>query len=354
MSTSARSSSPQPVYQNDEAASSWTRDLRTVRTVRFTLGTTVAAAIAYAFEWPLFFLTPVLTIAFLSLPLPGVTAGHWLKLLVYIAGAMLIGAALTFFVQNYPLIYVLLLGVVLFHIYYLVNRGGSFIFALMSLLAVLLIPMLSSANATAGLGFAWYFALSAGLSVLIFALAQVLLPDPVETPAYESAFQRGYSATAARAALKSTIAVLPLVVLFLSLELYGQILVMAFAAIFSLIPDLSTGWAAGRRSLRSTLLGCLAAIVFYWLLVAVPEFHFFLLLWSGAMLLFARLIFSEHPLAQYMGSAAIAMTILVSGSIGPGADFVDKLVTRVVLIMLATLWVVAAIALLDRYVFRQK
>jgi len=129
---------------------------------------------------------------------------------------------------------------------------------------------------------------------------------------------------------------------------------MVFAAIFSVIPDLSTGWAAGRKSLRSTLFGCLAAIVVYWLLVAVPEFHFFLFLWLATMLIFARLIFSEHKLAKYMGSAAIAMTILVSGSIGPGADFLDKLVTRVVLISLATLWVVAAIAVIDRYLFGAK
>ena len=75
--------------------------------------------------------------------------------------------------------------------------------------------------------------------------------------------------------------VLPLVVVFLTLELHAEILVMVYAAIFSLIPDLSTGWAAGKKSLRSTLLGCLAAIVVYWLFVAVPEFHFFLVLWFG-------------------------------------------------------------------------
>lgn len=339
----------------DRSRASWTTDLRTVRVVRFTVGTTVAGGIAYAYEWPLFFLTPVLTIAFLSMPIPGVSAGRWLNLLTYVVGAMALGTVFSLFLVLYPLVCILLLGLVLFQIYYLVNRRGPFMFALMSLLAVLILPMMGMAHEQLALGFAGYFAFSAGLSVVIFALAHVLFPDPhgapVPTPV---AFQPAYSAPAARAALKSTLAVLPLVVVFISLELHGQLLVMVFAAIFSVIPDLSTGWAAGRKSLRSTLLGCLAAIVVYWLLVAVPEFHFFLFLWLATMLIFARLIFSEHPLAKYMGSAAIAMTILVSGSLGPGADFVDKLVTRVVLISLATLWVVAAIAVIDRYLFGAK
>jgi hypothetical protein len=89
-------------------------------------------------------------------------------------------------------------------------------------------------------------------------------------------------------------------------------------------------------------------------LATVPEFHFFLVLWLVTMLIFASLIFAEYPLTKYMGSAAIAMTILVSGSIGPGADFVDKMITRVVLITLATMYVVAALTLLDRYVFGAK
>ncbi len=101
--------------------------------------------------------------------------------------------------------------------------------------------------------------------------------------------------------------VLPLVVVFIALEFHSQILVMVFAAIFSLIPEVSAGRAMGSASFRSTLLGCVAAIAVYWLMVAVPEFHFFLVLWFVTMLLFARYIFSEHPLAKYMGSAATAM-----------------------------------------------
>lgn len=360
MSTDAPPADSRPGASSDSgatrshgSANTSAMDLDTVRIVRFTLGATLSAVIAFGFEWPLSFLTPVLTIAFLSMPLPGVSPRKWIILVGYVLGAVLLGTVFTLFFIPYPLVYVLTLGLVLFHTYYLVNRRGPIIFALMCLLAVLILPMMGMAHELLALSFAAYFAFSATLSVIIFAFAHWLLPDPPADPALaEMRFQPDYSAPAVRAALKSTFAVLPLVVLFVALELHSQLLVMVFAAIFSLIPDLSTGWAAGRKSLRSTLLGGLAAVAIYWLLVAVPEFHFFLALWISAMLIFARLIFSDHPLAKYMGSAAIAMTILVSGSLGSEADFVDELVTRIVLISAATLYVVAVIAVLDRYAFR--
>ena len=72
------------------------------------------------------------------------------------------------------------------------------------------------------------------------------------------------------------------------------------------------------------------------------------------MLIFANYIYSDHPLSHYMGSPAIAMTILVSGSLGPGADFVGKMIVREVLICVAALYVAAALAVIDRFAFGAK
>ena len=88
--------------------------------------------------------------------------------------------------------------------------------------------------------------------------------------------------------------------------------------------------------------------------VAVPEMHFFLVLWLVTMLIFASFIFSDLPLSKYMGSAAIAMTILVSWSLSPEADFVGKMLIRVILICGAALYVAAALAFIDRYLFRTR
>ncbi len=46
--------------------------------------------------------------------------------------------------------------------------------------------------------------------------------------------------------------------------------------------------------------------------------------------------------------------ILVSGSLGADADFVDKMLVRVMLIMLATLYVAGALTVINRYLFPAK
>jgi hypothetical protein len=330
------------------------RDLRRVRILRFAVGSTAATAIAYAYEWPLFYLTPVLTIVFLSKPMPNLKRGMW-KLIVYVVAAVALGLVFTLFLTPFPLVYVPLLGLAIFNVYYLLNRRGPFFLAIMSLLALLILPLTGMAYEELALAFGGYFAFGVSLAIIICIAAQTIFPDPPGTPATPRPnFQPGFVRPAAQAALKSTLTVLPLAVLFMVLELYTEILVLVYAGILSLVPQASSGWAAGKKSLLSTLLGCLAAIADYWLLVAVPEYHFFLVLWFLFMMIFAGLIFSDHPLASHMGSAATAMTVLVSGSLAADANFFDNVIVRVVLITLATIYVSVALAIIDRYLFGKR
>lgn len=107
------------------ARPTWRGDLRRVRILRYALGVTAASAVAFAIQWPLFFLTPVFAAFFLSLPLPSPSFGQGLELIGHILLAFLLGLVFTLFLLPYPLVYALILGLVLFHIYYLANRGGS-------------------------------------------------------------------------------------------------------------------------------------------------------------------------------------------------------------------------------------
>ena len=57
----------------------WTNDLRTARVLRFALSVTAAVALAFAYEWPLSFLTPVFVAVFLALPIPAPGLGQAIK-----------------------------------------------------------------------------------------------------------------------------------------------------------------------------------------------------------------------------------------------------------------------------------
>jgi hypothetical protein len=328
----------------------WTRDLRSTRVLRFAFGVTLSAGIAFGFAWPLFFLTPVLTTFFLSLPLPGPTARQALRFVGYVLGSTALGLAFTLFLLPFPLVYVPVLGLVLFEIYYVHNRGGSVFLAVISLLAVLILPMMSVQHDLLALGFALSFAGSATLALILYLVAHAFFPDPLTDHARAPArkFRSGYSATAALDAMKSTAAILPIAALFIMLKLNSEILVMIYAAMFSMAPDVAKGKASGMKSLKSTLIGGAVAIAFYWLLVAVPGYGFFIALMLLSALMFGRGVFSDHPLSPYMASAMIALLILVGGSLGEGKDFSEKLALRVLLITTATVYVTAALALIQK------
>jgi hypothetical protein len=331
-------------------------DLRAIRVLRFAIGVTLAAGVSFAFEWPLYFLCPIFTAVFLAqaLPNPASTLKDALLNGWYVIEGFAIGLLFTLFLLPFPGLYVLALGLVLFHIFYRLNRGDSFWRVLMHLLAVLILPMLGQMHDAMSIGFAANFAFSGILAILFVMVAYALFPDP---PEQASAPRRppvttGYVPTAAAAALKTTLVVVPLAVFMIALEWTSEVLVMTFVAVFALSPRLEHGLTEGLNSLKSTLLGGIAALVVYWLLVAVPEFHFFVALMLFVALVFGRGIFSAHPLAKYLTSALIVVLVLIGGSTGEGKDIVEKLVTRILLISAAVIYIVSAFAVLERFVFR--
>jgi hypothetical protein len=143
--------------------------------------------------------------------------------------------------------------------------------------------------------------------------------------------------------------VFPLASLFIVFDLMNFLLVMIFSAIFILKPELSKGKEAGTNSLISTVLGGLIAWVFYWLIVAVPQYHFFILLMFLTTLVFAMNIFSGKPGAKYYGSALSALLVLVNGSMAADADFTALFMQRIALIVLAVVYIIAMLKILDSY-----
>ena len=325
-------------------------DQTAVRQLRLAVGVTLSVALAYAIEWPLAFLFPVLTAAMLShpIPVPSLSVGL-LNMLQSLMG-FIIGLIFALFLIHFPLAFLLLLGLLLFHLYYYLNRGGSFWFTLMSMLAVLLLPMLANTAEGLATGVALGFIGTSWLTMLMVWVAHYLVPDPVQARfPQRPGLQRGYSQAAAETALRSTVVIVPLASLFMIFDLLDYLLVMIFAAIFILKPELSQGRQAGQNSLISTILGGLCAWLVYWLIVAVPQYHFFIILMFFTTLWFARKIFSTAPDAQYYGSALSALLVLVNGGMAADANFSVLFLQRVGLILLAVIYIVAVLKVLDAY-----
>ena len=117
--------------------------LRRVRVLRYALGITASAAIAFAFQWPLFFLAPALVTFFLAYPVTVPPTRHAGTLFFASIVAVALGLVFGHFLLPYPLVFLPLFGLATFHIYYFVNRRGSPILGVISLLAVTMLPIMS-------------------------------------------------------------------------------------------------------------------------------------------------------------------------------------------------------------------
>ena len=310
---------------------------------------TIAAALAFGIAWPLSFLFPVLSAVFLALPLPKLTLSQGLRNMRDTLFAFAVGFIFTQFILPFPVIYVPLLALALFHTYYHLNRGGSFWLVLMLLICLLLMPMLAGLHEGLAIGVVSGLVGSSWLTIGLLWLSHYIVPDAPGGPVMPKppVYQPGYSAPAADFALKSTIVALPIAIVFIANNWTSQILVMIFAAIFTLSPNLDKGKEAGMNSIKSTLIGVGVAFFVYWALVAVPEYHFLVLLMFVTSLGFAAAINSGKAIAKYLPSAMVAMIILVNSSLAKEADFSENFVLRILFISMAAMYVVTTLKVLD-------
>jgi hypothetical protein len=341
------------MYTKEKKAGLWSRikkDVTHMRQMRFAFGVTIAAGLAYGINWPLAFLLPIFTCMLLAFPLPKPSLKASLKNMFDTLKAFTLGLIFSLFFLQYPVAYSIMLAVVLFHLYYYLNRGGSFWLTLMSLVAVLILPLLANANEALAIGFSAGFVYSSWLTIGMIWLMHFLFPDP-EVSEFPSrpGFQNQYNKVAAQLAFKSTFVTFPIAMIFISFELTNYLLVMVFSAMFILKPELSAGKEAGKNSMISTLLGGAYAWVFYWLMVAVPYYHFFWVLLLTTSLFFARNIFSTKTTAKYYSSALIAMLVVFNSSMAAGANFNTIMINRIFLISLAIAYIVMVLKALAHF-----
>ena len=224
-----------------------------IRVIRYAVGMTIAAALAFGIAWPLSFLFPVLSAVLLALPLPKLSLSQGMRNMRDTLFAFGVGYIFTMFILPFPVIYVPLLALALFHTYYHLNRGGSFWLVLMLLICLLLMPMLAGLHEGLAIGVVSGLVGSSWLTIGLLWLAHYIVPDAPGGPVMPQdakkapGYKPGYSAPAAAFALKSTIVALPIAIVFIANNWSSQILVMVFAAIFTLSPNLDKGKEAGSK-----------------------------------------------------------------------------------------------------------
>lgn len=321
--------------------------------------------LAMGIDWRLSFLAPVLALSFLGSEAARPTLRTAVGLVAIVAAASLVGLGLSAWLLPYPEVFLLLEGLMLFLLFFWGARGGPGLLITLLLLAITVIPLVALqamvlATATAQ-------GLVAGAAAAVFAvwLSHVLVPDPATPPPVAGASSAHEAPApaddaesaegselpsrtrAAAAALVKTAVVFPLVFLYFVLGL-TSVVVLVFVALLSMQTRIDAGFKAGRALIVGNVMGGLAAVLMYELLVMVPEFGFLLLLTLLAGLFFGGKLFSGAPSAPLFGMAYSTLILVIGSTTSMFGDAGAKAWTRVIQITVAVVYLGVAFGLVDR------
>jgi hypothetical protein len=328
-------------------------DLRSLRVVRYAVGSTLAMAVALGFDWQLSFLTPVLALGFFASTAPRPTLRAGMSFVATVALACLAGLLLSWTLLPYPFVYLPFAGLILFRLFYAKAAGAPPLLITWLLIAILVIPMIAMQSPALANLIARGIVVGALATIGLVWLMHGLLPDPADAcvasaPAPATTASTPSSEAAFRTALTSTIVVFPVLAVFYTLQWSGALLILVFVALLSLQPGFAKNFKGGLALIIGNSIGGVAAIIVYELLVIVPEFPFMLLLTLLAGLLLGAKVFSRTPTAPLYGMAFSTLLLVIGQTTSASGEAEAKVYTRVAQIMLAAVYVVFAFGLIER------
>ena len=320
-------------------------DIRTVRILRYALGSTFAMAVAMGFDWQLSFLTPVLVVSFLGSPAPRPAAKKLVTFGLVVAVACVAGLAVGLLFVPFPIVYLLMLGLLLFHLFYANTRGAPALLITWMLIALLLIPIIASLSSALAVAIAARIVFGSAIALVIVWLAHIAMPDPPQAADAASAPTADKTSPAEPniyRALLSTAVVFPVAALFFAFQSASSLVILIFIALLTLQPSLAAGYKAGLALILGNLAGGIASMIFYDLLVVAPHFGFMVLLTLLSALIFGAGLFSSRRWAPLFGMAFSTLLLIIGSTTSSYGEAGDKASTRVIQITLAVIYAVVA------------
>lgn len=329
-------------------------NVQAVKIVRMTVGLTATVAVSYGIAWPLYFVAPIFAAIFLVFP---VWIG-WqmaLQLIGRLIFSLFIGLVISEYLLGFPLLCILIVGLLLFYIYYNDTPAAPPMATLFMTIGVIMVPImgLSGAelshliaiglwfNMTCGLFFAWVFhrLIPDNLAVQEAGArpAAVKPPSPPQPTPEERV----------RLALISTVVALTAVVFFFSLNLSQYSLAMLYICFMAGTPSTVASFQVMKANTLATCLGGAAIIVVFNLLVAVPTYFFLLAMVFLVTLLFAVKIFSGGAHAAAFNSGLTTFLVLLGSSTGVDQVASTNFYLRIAQVLFAGLFTIIALRVVE-------
>lgn len=326
--------------------------LQTVMILRMAFGVWTTIAVAYGMAWQLSFMAPLFTTIFLIFP-------AWIgwkmavQLLLRLGISLLLGLTISEVLLDFPIICILIYGLLFFFIYYNDTPAAPPFSAMFMTLGITIVPMMGLSGAGLPQFIAMALLVNFCVGLLFAWLFHTLIPNSLarKIPPASPGKKPPPPALAAkevriRTALTSTIVALFAVTIFFAFNLIAYAFAMIQICFMVGAPNANSSAQALKGNAIACCIGGGAMIVVFQLLVAVPSYDFLLAVTLLVSLCFTKQMFSGGPMAKAYISGFTTFLVLLGTS-----TMVDKLVSinfylRIGQILFAGLFAIAGLILI--------
>ncbi|CAH1536591.1 conserved membrane hypothetical protein [Vibrio rotiferianus] len=317
------------------------------RILRFTIGVGLAVFLAAWINWQLAFVAPVFTAKFL-VDKPNLHRETIYELLLALIATMGLGLLLSGGITQYPIILLIAVGLMMAWGYYLFTDPKWNLFATILLIAVLMLPFMAINNPAVSLVLASGLAISGAVSVAIFALVHIYLPEP------DSEFA-GYAQPPIgkeqrwHASFRAMLISFPVVCFFFVFQISEALLTMMFVALLSLMITSEKSVKLSAFLIISNGIGGILAISAYSILAIVPNIFFYTAFIALLAVLIGKKVYTAPEKAPIFATAFSTLLVLIGSTLMSSGDIDSNTFIRIFqLVLVGTYMILASLFLETR------
>ncbi|WP_186175951.1 DUF2955 domain-containing protein [Vibrio jasicida] len=317
------------------------------RILRFTIGVGLAVFLAAWINCQLAFVAPVFTAKFL-VDKPNLHRETIYELLLALIATMGLGLLLSGGITQYPIVLLIAVGLMMAWGYYLFTDPKWNLFATILLIAVLMLPFMAINNPAISVVLASGLAISGAVSVAIFALVHIYLPEP------DSEFA-GYAAPPIgkeqrwHASFRAMLISFPVVCFFFVFQISEALLTMMFVALLSLMITSEKSVKLSAFLIISNGIGGILAILAFSILAIVPSIFFYTAFIALLAVLIGKKIYTVPEKAPIFATAFSTLLVLIGSTLMSSGDIDSNTFIRIFqLVLVGTYMILASLFLETR------
>ena len=306
-------------------------DITGRRILRLTFGASLSLFVSQAVDWQLSFVTIVLTVTLLSLPIPVPTLKGSLIFVFKLMGAVLASHLILPFLDHAPMAGILLMALILFGSFYYTAMGGDHALGAFITLGITFLAGIGSVSIDGFIGLTKGLGICTPIAFLMVWVAHAFLPDPPSDSSAASGHHHPDGEQdrqeAIRISLRSLAIVLPVALLLICMPTSASYLVATFK-VASLGQQATSDHSRtmGNNLIESTVWGGVGGIIGWAILSICPSLVMYTLVIALAALFYGPRIFKGDGMQLKGGMwsyAFVTMIIILAPAVGTTASGVD-------------------------------